>query len=314
MPRRGTRLLLVLLALISGVVLIIPLRRIHTLVSLKNEIAPSGKLWVDFHPHPFLTEKRLNSLLDPAGNRHLSGTSRPIYQTLLGSSARTLSLDDLSPATHRAAELIATFPRVTGAVFGETYSGTNATDSEWKAILTTMAGVRALSWLNLRGRELTDDALTPLASHPNLHSLLLNTNRLTPACLSTVAALPNLDELSFEHVTVATEADWIQYCAGIRKLPRLHRLLISGYQLTDTALAQLAGHPTLRVVTIVNHDLTAACATTLVTLPSLQSVTFGARKPATRPTMSDAERKAITTALPKTVRLEINAHSSIRFK
>ena len=72
-------------------------------------------------------------------------------------------------------------------------------EKEWELLCRRLRELPDLETLHLQGRWITDAAIAPLAAHPRLRSLAITWGTgtgLTPACLKTFAAIPNLKELN----------------------------------------------------------------------------------------------------------------------
>jgi hypothetical protein len=101
-----------------------------------------------------------------------------------------------------------------------------------------------------------------------------------------------------------TEADWIKLCARLRRLSDMEKLNMGGEELTDSAIAELSGHPGLRVISISYCFLTTRCATTFATMPNLTELNLEKPLPhdasAIEPwEFSQKDRENMTAALPK---------------
>jgi hypothetical protein len=110
---------------------------------------------------------------------------------------------------------------------------------------------------------------------------------------------------------VPKEADWIKLCARLLRLPELETIDLGGNQLTDRAIAELAGHPGLRVVSISNCRLTTACTETFATMPALKELYLDKGLPddpskAEPWEFTQKDRDTVTAALPK-VRVEFGS-------
>ncbi len=90
--------------------------------------------------------------------------------------------------------------------------------------------------------ELSDAALVPLATFPNLQKLRFRDSRFTPAMLVAIAKLQHLTVLEFYNCTF-TEPESL---AGLVTLPKLEELSLPQSNLTETALAALAKCPALK--------------------------------------------------------------------
>ena len=119
---------------------------------------------------------------------------------------------------------------------------------------------------------------------------------------ATLRRFPHLRRFTFfeNEDDFPTEADMTLLCTRLRSLPKLEEIELGGGQLTDAALAQLAGHPGLRTVEISFSQLTPACAATFATMPRLTSLIIGQVIPANPGPLelSEKDKDAIRTALP----------------
>jgi hypothetical protein len=97
-----------------------------------------------------------------------------------------------------------------------------------------------------------------------------------------------------------TEAEWTQLCTHLRALPNLEEVEIGGIQLTDRAIAPLAGHPQLRRLSIVAGRLSPSSAATFATLPRLIKLQLGEQAHEGDAWLSAAEQAAMTATLPHT--------------
>jgi hypothetical protein len=70
--------------------------------------------------------------------------------------------------------------------------------------------------------------------------------------------------------TGMTGDEWAQLCRGLRACPQLAHLNMGGVHLDDAAIAELAGHPTLRSLSVHMGHLTPACTEALGTIPNLK--------------------------------------------
>jgi hypothetical protein len=95
--------------------------------------------------------------------------------------------------------------------------------------------------------------------------------------------------------TEGTESEWALVCTRLRALPHLEELEIGGRQLTDGAIAPLAGHPRLRRLIINEGPLTVASTRTFTSLPHLNYLVLGE----IFTELSPEEKAAMSAALPK---------------
>jgi hypothetical protein len=97
------------------------------------------------------------------------------------------------------------------------------------------------------------------------------------------------------------ESSWRSLCEALRTLPRLETLGIGSEQLTDDALAPLAGHPTLRKITMerVPISITPDSARTFARMPSLKELFLGEPSRSTEEIWTEAEMARFRAALPE---------------
>jgi len=91
------------------------------------------------------------------------------------------------------------------------------------------------------------------------------------------AALARFPKLRFFAVveledTGLAESEWTLLCMRLRVLPQLEEIELAGPTLTNAAVAPLAGHPNLRVVTILDGRLSPGCIETFSTMPKLTTL------------------------------------------
>ena len=107
-----------------------------------------------------------------------------------------------------------------------------------------------------------------------------------------------------DHAT-ANEVDWTRLCQGLRSCPRLADLTIYDCEmLTDDALAQLADHPALEVLSVKNHGLTPAFVATLATMPALTSLFLSDNGSDKSRAFTEAQWKELCVALRELPDLE----------
>ncbi len=95
-----------------------------------------------------------------------------------------------------------------------------------------------------------------------------------------------------------SESEWTQLCTHLRTLPQLEELDIGGHQLTDRAVAPLAGAPQLRILRINCDPLTPSSARTFASMPRLMELRLESQKFAGS-AWPPEEEAAWTAALPK---------------
>ncbi len=87
---------------------------------------------------------------------------------------------------------------------------------------------------------------------------------------------PHLKKVSiFENMDgQPSETEWQKLIGWIRQMPDLEELDIGGERLTDAALASIAGHPLLRVLTVDQGRLTRRSLATFQSLPMLRQLSI----------------------------------------
>lgn len=96
------------------------------------------------------------------------------------------------------------------------------------------------------------------------------------------------------------ESSWHSLCEALRTLPRLETLGIGSEQLTDDALAPLAGHPMLRRITIerMSISITPAAARIFASMPNLKELSFGEPSRSTEEIWTKDAMASFRAALP----------------
>jgi hypothetical protein len=110
-------------------------------------------------------------------------------------------------------------------------------------------------------------------------------------------ALARFPRLSYLYIYMGrretpTEEELTQLCRALRGMPQLQSIVFWGDAVTNVSLAPLAGHPTLRELTICKGPFTAEVTQTLRSLPSLDYLGLDSK------TLTADDIKSITTALP----------------
>jgi hypothetical protein len=124
-------------------------------------------------------------------------------------------------------------------------------------------------------------------------NLMLSFNGDAGAALT---RLPQLRELRVMDMNKGTsEMEWTRLCRELRACKRLEKIDFKGEGLTDAALSQLKGHPSLREVTLWTDHLTPECAATFATMPLLKKLGILSRGPVSGRSENLAATKA---ALP----------------
>ena len=72
------------------------------------------------------------------------------------------------------------------------------TEADWTRLCTGLRRLPHLEAIHLAGDWLTDQAIAPLAGHPELHAVAIGEGRLTTECLKTLATIPQLKSVVFE--------------------------------------------------------------------------------------------------------------------
>ena len=277
---RRIKLAIVLVVLLCLAVLIcIPAREMFALRAVQAAAGPNCTMTVTFHPSPVMDHAFVKRWLKP--------------NTPWGRSVRYLHLYDAAPFRGDLGAALMRLPRLDYVVVTENENKGHASGAEWACFISTLAAHPTLEGFYLNARELSDAMLAPLAGHPRLNRVGLEGDRITPACLQRLEAMPKLTILALDRIS-ASEDEWMQYTAGIRKLPQLVILMLSGDHLTDAALAQLAGHPALGNITVFNHRLTPQSITTFARMPGLHVVQIGGPSPA----FAKEDIAALRAALP----------------
>lgn len=112
---------------------------------------------------------------------------------------------------------------------------------------------------------------------------------------SALLRFPRVEHVVFyqSDPTLPAEAEYQRFCQGLRQLPKLERLDLTGGELTDEAIAPLAGHPAVRELTLGKGSITPEAADTLVTMPKLETVVMHADH------WSTQQRSEFSARLPK---------------
>jgi hypothetical protein len=106
-----------------------------------------------------------------------------------------------------------------------------------------------------------------LTQGPVVH-ITLSTDRIDDRLGPALARFSDLRSIAIMGA-VLTEEDWTRVSAMLRKLPRLEKVGFKGVQVTDRAIAPLAGHAAVQELSFSSTSVTVASVPTLVTLPSL---------------------------------------------
>jgi hypothetical protein len=120
------------------------------------------------------------------------------------------------------------------------------------------------------------------------------------AALSRLRDLRRFTAWAEDSETLPTEAEWTLLCTHLRALPHLEEIEIGGWQITNRAIAPLAGHPRLRSLSIIAGRLSPSSTTTFATLPRLTKLHVGEQLHEGEAWFSAAQQAAITAALPHT--------------
>ena len=284
-----------------------PVQQATAVTALQKAAGPRGHVSVQFYPNALVDNKTVDEWFTFFTSKSPKLPS-PRLLALCGSSVQIIEFNYPDTMRGEHAALFAHFPRLEGFGYRESRSP-RAPEEEWQKFLAIASTQAGLQWIHVAGFEISDDALASLAKHPTLTAFSVNSGMTTPASMATFATMTKLHHLDFENYVTGTEADWIQVCAAVRKMTHLDSVTLGGEALTDTALAQLAGHPTLDRIIILGHKLTPACTSTFATLPRLRDLMLSTRVPP----ITDEERKAITTALPA-VKIDFLNGSGTRLK
>ena len=96
-----------------------------------------------------------------------------------------------------------------------------------------------------------------------------------------------------------TESQWTLLASRLRALPRLEEIELGGAWVTDAAIAPLAGHPGLRVVTILDGRLSPECTKIFVTMPRLSKLHIEGQRYEGDTWLAPTDEKMLRTALPR---------------
>lgn len=121
-----------------------------------------------------------------------------------------------------------------------------------------------------------------------------------------LARFPELQRVSVdgsEGEKYPTEAEWMLLCTRLQSLPQLKEIVLGGTWVTDEAIAPLAHHPNLRIISINIGQLTVGSLKTFQTIPRLTKLHIEDLHGDAKPSLSPEDQKAMNTALP-TVTIE----------
>jgi hypothetical protein len=201
---------------------------------------------------------------------------------------------------------LARFPQLRILALKE--DGGDIPEPQWIQACVGLRRAPKLHELTIGGDWFTDAALAGLAGHPTLSRLIVQCNHLSSGCGATLASMPRLKFLSFRgpaylfnNEPELVDAEWIKLCAGLRTLPHLEELELDESDVTDASIAQLAGHPTLTTIRILDHQMTPSCKSTFATLPRLKRLELGDIFRGSTTPLPQEEKDAIITALPGVV-------------
>jgi len=76
--------------------------------------------------------------------------------------------------------------------------GPYPTEADWTLLCTRLRSFPQLKEIELGGTWVTDAAIAPLAGHPQLRTISINSGRLTADCTKTFRAIPRLTKLHIE--------------------------------------------------------------------------------------------------------------------
>jgi hypothetical protein len=274
--------LLVLLAALAAV-LWGPLQRGQALAILEREVG-AGNSFAVWTEERGLRAKAFDWLDDqiPKNTRDQDRRNR-IMEIMKGTAdhaAIHIQMGRIGDPINSAA--LARFPSLRVIYFQEAGIGISLmTEEEWTHQVAGIRNLPQLEELRIEGANLGDSALSPLAGHPALTTLVFGSSRLTVQGFKALASLPRLRELSIyspasrSASSDLTEEQWALVCRESKALPHLRSLTLRGRTLTDAAIAPLAGHPTLETLSVLKHSLTPACASTLKDMPHLKVVNLG---------------------------------------
>jgi hypothetical protein len=117
---------------------------------------------------------------------------------------------------------------------------------------------------------------------------------------SVLARFPRLKRLVIYELTgdAMTEDAWANLCKELRACPYLEHLNLGGVNLSDAAIAELAGHATLRVLSVHMGRLTPACTKALGTIPNLKELYLGKGSNGSKGVVDPKQLPAMSAALP----------------
>lgn len=167
---------------------------------------------------------------------------------------------------------------------------------EWMSYSVDRAAYRLIDRLGLRtpdrGTEDYHERFRSLLRGPIENIEIYDPVRIRGDLGAALARFPRLRQLRMvDDGYDVTDADWTKLCRSLRQLPGLEELQLSSSNLTDAAIAPLAGHPRLRIFSFRIHRLTPSSLSTFASLPSLKSLYLGSE-------FDPKETQAFIAALP----------------
>ncbi|HTU24161.1 MAG TPA: hypothetical protein VMF30_02110 [Pirellulales bacterium] len=145
-------------------------------------------------------------------------------------------------------------------------NGDLATD----AAINRLTDLKSLAELRIEGPRFTDDGLRALARMKLLRELSVAGARITPAGLEHLAAVRALENLRINACPKIGD-DALRVIA---KLPHLQTLSLAADPITDEGLAHLNGLIRLRVLVLIDLEVTGTGFEALTNLPSLAHLTL----------------------------------------
>ncbi len=101
-----------------------------------------------------------------------------------------------------------------------------------------------ITWLNTNGADISDTAMTSIASFVNLTRLRLNNNPVTDRGLKEIETLPVLESLNLVNTKISDKA-----LNSIKKMPSLKTLYLWQTEISEEAIEQLkAENPELEII------------------------------------------------------------------
>jgi hypothetical protein len=109
---------------------------------------------------------------------------------------------------------------------------------------------------------------------------------------------PRLRRVMLDGASGMTESEFKVLCGQLRQLSNLKELTFIGMPATDAALAELAGHPRLRSITIILGNFTTKSAKTFASMPALRQLVLDGEAANGDPSLAPEIAKEMGAALP----------------